>query len=585
MVASLTPVPPGGEQPTPVNILLVDDQPGRLLTYRAILEPLGERLVEAKSGMDALQRLMDEEFALILLDVNMPGMDGFETASMIHQHPRFEKTPIIFVTAVNVTDMDRLRGYKLGAVDYVMVPVIPEILRSKVVVLVELFRKRRELQRANRQLADANDALRLEKARELEKLNESLRQANEELGTRNRELHIEIGERSRAERQLIAADLRKDEFLATLAHELRNPLAPLQNAVNIRKLRRPEEADDPLQATMERQLSLLVRLIDDLLDVARITRDKLTLRPRHTTLQSVLQAAVETATPLVEAGGHELVLEVPEEPVQLLVDQERLAQLFANLLNNAAKYSEPGGRIEVVATAEGDEVDVCVRDRGIGLAPDQMDSIFDLGSQVDTAIERTRGGLGIGLTLVQKLVQMHGGRIRVRSPGLGQGAEFRVHLPRRMPGVVDDDPDRHDLPAAPAASPGAGPCRALVVDDNRDAADTLAMMLELLGHETRRLYDPHAVPAEVEAFAPDVVFLDVGMPGLSGYDLARLLRSQPGGDRLLLAAVTGWGQPEDRRRTREAGFDHHLVKPPELGAVRDICASVHQADGRKTAAS
>ncbi|HET8819657.1 MAG TPA: response regulator [Xanthomonadaceae bacterium] len=577
MVASLTPVPPGGDQPAPVNILLVDDQPGRLLTYRAILEPLGERLVEARSGMDALQRLMDEEFALILLDVNMPGMDGFETASMIHQHPRFEKTPIIFVTAVNVTDMDRLRGYKLGAVDYVMVPVIPEILRSKVVVLVELFRKRRELQRANRQLADANNALRLEKARELEKLNESLRQANEELGTRNRELHIEIGERSRAERQLIAADLRKDEFLATLAHELRNPLAPLQNAVNIRKLRRPEEADDPLQATMERQLSLLVRLIDDLLDVARITRDKLTLRPRHTTLEAVLQAAVETSSPLVESGHHALALHLPDAPVKMLVDQERLAQVFANLLNNAAKYSEPGGRIDVSATVDGDEVEVTVRDRGLGLAPEQMDSIFELGTQVDTAIERTRGGLGIGLTLVQRLVQMHGGRIRVRSAGLGQGSEFRVTLPRRMPGVVADD-DSGELPLPPAATGTAAPCRALVVDDNRDAADTLAMMLELLGHQTRRLYDPQAVPAEVEAFKPHVVFLDVGMPGLSGYDLARLLRSKPGGDQLLLAAVTGWGQPEDRRRTREAGFDHHLVKPPELASVRDICASVRHAD-------
>ena len=570
----MTPVPAGGEQPAPVNILLVDDQPGRLLTYRAILEPLGERLVEAKSGMDALQRLMDEEFALILLDVNMPGMDGFETASMIHQHPRFEKTPIIFVTAVNVTDMDRLRGYKLGAVDYVMVPVIPEILRSKVVVLVELFRKRRELQRANRQLADANNALRQEKARELEKLNESLREANEALGTRNRELHIEIGERSRAERQLIAADLRKDEFLATLAHELRNPLAPLQNAVNIRKLRRPEEADDPLQTTMERQLSLLVRLIDDLLDVARITRDKLTLRPRHTTLDAVLQAAVETSSPLVESGGHELALDLPAEPVKMLVDQERLAQVFANLLNNAAKYSDPGGRIDISAAVEGDAVEVTVRDRGLGLAPEQMDSIFELGSQVDTAIERTRGGLGIGLTLVQRLVQMHGGRIGVRSGGLGEGSEFHVHLPRRMPGVVSDDDGQ--LPMPPPAPADAAPCRALVVDDNRDAADTLAMMLELLGHETRRLYDPHAVPAEVEAFKPEVVFLDVGMPGLSGYDLARLLRSRPDGDRLLLAAVTGWGQPEDRQRTREAGFDHHLVKPPELGSVRDICASVQR---------
>lgn len=584
MAAPLTPLPPGAEQPAPVNILLVDDQPGRLLTYRAILEPLGERLVEARSGMEALQRLMDEEFALILLDVNMPGMDGFETASMIHQHPRFEKTPIIFVTAVNVTDMDRLRGYKLGAVDYVMVPVIPEILRSKVVVLVELFRKRRELQRANRQLADANDALRQEKARELEKLNESLRQANEELGTRNRELHIEIGERSRAERQLIAADLRKDEFLATLAHELRNPLAPLQNALNIRKMRRPEEAGDPLQATMERQLALLVRLIDDLLDVARITRDKLTLRPRRTTLEMVLQAAAETATPMVESGGHELVLSLPEEEVPLLVDHERLAQVFSNLVNNAAKYSERGGRIDIVASMDGDEFEVAVRDQGIGLASDQLEAIFDLGAQVDTAIERTRGGLGIGLTLVQRLVQMHGGRIRARSSGLGQGAEFLVRMPRRMPGVVadDDEPGARPLPPA-SARPGGAPCRALVVDDNHDAADTLAMMLELLGHETRRLYDPRAVPAEVADFSPQVVFLDVGMPGLSGYDLARLLRGGPGGDKLLLVAVTGWGQPEDRRRTRDAGFDHHLVKPPELASVRDICASVHCGDGMEAA--
>ena len=575
MVASLTPLPPGAPAPAPVNILLVDDQPGRLLTYRAILEPLGERLVEASSGMEALKCLMEEEFALILLDVNMPGMDGFETASMIHQHPRFERTPIIFVTAVNVTDMDRLQGYKLGAVDYVMVPVIPEIMRSKVVVLVELFRKRRELQLANERLAAANEMLQLEKARELEKLNASLQQANEDLATRNRELHIEIGERARAERQLIAADLRKDEFLATLAHELRNPLAPLQNALNIRRLSRPG-ADDPLQATMERQLSLLVRLIDDLLDVARITSGKLALRPGPTTLAAVLQAAVETATPLIEAGDHQLDLQLPPGPVPLLVDGERLSQVFANLLNNAAKYSDPGGRIELVASEADGEVRVRVRDSGIGLTTEQIANIFELFSQVDTAIERARGGLGIGLTLVQKLTEMHGGRVEVRSGGLGRGSEFSVCLPCRMPGAVNP-PAGHGPEASPAKAARGRPCRAMVVDDNHDSADTMAMMLELLGHEVRHLYDPHEAEAAAAEFAPDVVFLDVGMPGLSGYDLARVLRARPGGDQLLLVAVTGWGQPEDRRRTHEAGFDHHLVKPPELAAVREICARLPRA--------
>jgi len=575
VVASLTPLPPGAEPPAPVNILLVDDQPGRLLTYRAILEPLGERLVEAGSGMDALKRLMEEDFALILLDVNMPGMDGFETASMIHQHPRFERTPIIFVTAVNVTDMDRLKGYKLGAVDYVMVPVIPEILRSKVVVLVELFRKRRELQAANERLAAANEALQLEKARELERLNASLREANSELATRNRELQIEIGERARAERQLIAADLRKDEFLATLAHELRNPLAPLRNALHIRRLTRTDEADDRLQATMERQLGLLVRLIDDLLDVARITRGKLALRPRRTTLREVVEAGVETAMPVIENGAHTLDVRLPGEPVEMLVDDERLSQVFANLLNNAAKYSDTGGRIEVEAVVVDGEARVAVRDSGIGLTGEQIANIFELFSQVDTAIERARGGLGIGLTLVQQLTEMHGGRVEVHSEGLGRGSEFRVCLPLRLPGA--QEPDEEDGADARAPQPAARPCRALVVDDNRDSADTLAMMVELLGHEVRCLYDPHEVPAVVDEFAPDVVFLDVGMPGLSGYDLARVLRSADGGERLLLVAVTGWGQPEDRRRTRDAGFDRHLVKPADLAAIREICAAPDRA--------
>ncbi len=553
----------------PVNILLVDDQPGRLMTYRAILEPLGERLVEATSGMEALKRLMDDEYAVILLDVNMPGMDGFETASLIHQHPRFEKTPIIFVTAVNVTDMDRLRGYKLGAVDYVMVPVIPEILRTKVVVLAELFRKRRELQQAN-------IALQAEKSRELDKLNASLQQANQELETRNRELHDEVAERIRAEQRLLEADQRKDEFLATLAHELRNPLAPLLNALNLRRLAKPD-LQDPLQELMERQLALLVRLIDDLLDIARITRGKLELRRGTTTLQQVLESAVETAMPLVQQGGHQLQVRMPQTPVHLHADSMRLSQVFANLLNNAAKYSDAGGRIDLRADADADGIRVSVRDAGIGLSDEQALKIFELFTQADTAIERARGGLGIGLTLVRRLTEMHGGQVSVRSEGLGMGSEFVVQLPSDVSARADSAADTPPPPAPAQWSrmpvrPDGRRYRALVVDDNHDAADTLAMMLELLGLDVQCLYDPLEFEASFDAFQPDVLFLDVGMPGRSGYDVARALRSQSIGHDVLLVAVTGWGQPEDRRRSSEAGFDHHLVKPPELAAILSICA-------------
>jgi len=551
----------------PVKILLVDDQPSRLLTYRAILEPLGESLVEAQSGNEALQRLMDDEFAVILLDVNMPGMDGFETASMIHQHPRFEQTPIIFVTAVNVGDMDRLRGYKLGAVDYVSVPVIPEIMRTKVAVLIELYRKRRELQLANEQLAAANQSLRIEKARELEALNESLRVANAQLGYRNAELQGQVAEREIAQARLGELDRRKDEFLATLAHELRNPLAALRNALGIRRL---AGVDDALQATMDRQLDLLVRLIDDLLDVARISRGKLALRPAATTLQDVLQAAIENSSALLDCGDHALRLDLPDAILPLRADPHRLAQVFSNLLSNAVKYSESATPIVLTARSDAGGITVDVLDQGVGLSADQASHIFELFAQVDTSIERSRGGLGIGLTLVRQLVEMHGGTVTVGSAGLGKGSCFRVWLPAT---IVADTPAAADPPKVAAPGP-VQRRRALVLDDNRDAADTLAMMLELLGHDVQRLYDPHQAVAGVERFNPDIVFLDIGMPGISGYDVARALRETEHGATPVLVAVTGWGQPEDLRRTREAGFDHHLVKPPELDEIRRLCSNL-----------
>ncbi len=560
MAAPLTPDAGAAAGPSPVNILLVDDQPGRLLTYRAILEPLGERLVEASSGEQALKLLMEDEYAVILLDVNMPGLDGFETAHLIHQHPRFEKTPIIFVTAVNVTDMDRLRGYKLGAVDYVMVPVIPEILRSKVVVLAELYRKRRELR-------DANAALEAEKARELDRLNASLRDANAELAG--------LVDRLRD------ADRRKDEFLATLAHELRNPLAPLLNAVNVRRLSDATASADPLQGLMERQLALLVRMIDDLLDVARVTQGKLELRRTPTTLRAVLDSAIETTHPLLRHDRHELRIDLPEEPLVLDGDAARLSQVFANLLNNAAKYSDPGSPIEISARADGDAtIEVAVRDHGLGLDEAQVRSIFEMFVQAHTSADRAAGGLGIGLTLVRQLVGMHGGAVEARSAGPGKGSEFIVRLPRAAAGTVLPATSAPD--AAPAGQGTGGTVRgrrALVLDDNRDAADTLSMMLDLLGFQVRTIYDPALFEETFAAFPADAVFLDVGMPGRSGYDVAEALRAAPGGRDVLLVAVTGWGQPEDRRRTREAGFDRHLVKPPELAAIHVICREVERRHG------
>ena len=549
------------------GVLLVDDQPARLLTYRAILEPLGEDLHQASSGRDALRQLMLRDFAVILLDVNMPDIDGFETAAMIHEHPRFEKTPIIFVTAINVSELDRIRGYELGAVDYVTVPVIPEILRSKVAVMCELHRKRQELQRAYDELAVANEALRIEKSRELEALNESLRIANDTLAARNDELQRQVHERESVERQLLDLGRRKDEFLATLAHELRNPLAALSNAIHVLAL--SPDAGSTVRRTMERQTRLLVRLIDDLLDAARIGRGKLALKPVATRLDAVLDAAIETMAPLLAAGDRSLQLQQArgDDDLVLRADPERLSQVFSNLLSNAVKYSDAGAAITLATRRQPGWVEVSVADRGIGLTADQALRIFEPFHQVDAAVERSRGGLGIGLTLARQIVEMHGGELSAQSAGAGEGSCFTVRLP--LPATALPLPG--EVPP-PAPSPQA--CRALVIDDNRDSADTLAMLLQLFGHEVRCVYDPLQAAEIAAAFAPDVVFLDLGMPHMSGHEVARTLRGGKAGGALVLVAVTGWGQPEERQRTREAGFDHHLVKPVDLGVVSEICASL-----------
>src|ERR1700704_2016666 len=400
-----------------VNILLVDDQPARLLTYQSVLSELGQNLVCAHSGLEALDKLMREEFAVVLLDVSMPGMDGFEAARLIHEHPRFEKTPIIFVSGVHVTDLDHLKGYKVGAVDYVPIPVVPEILRSKVAVLVELYCKRRELRelnrslaQANERLAEANTTLQAEKTRELKDLNATLQRANAKLELANRSLQSEVAERARAEQALKEADRHKDEFLAMLAHELRNPLAPILNAVQLMRMK--PVADPQLnwsRDVIERQVSHLTRLVDDLLDVARITRGKINLSREPIELGTLIARAVEIVQPLIQERGHQFTSEIPDGTLTVDVDPLRLTQAFGNVLGNAAKYTERAGRISLSVCRRRSEVEIRVCDNGIGISADLLPRIFDLFTQVRS--DHSQSGLGIGLALVRRLLQMHGGTI------------------------------------------------------------------------------------------------------------------------------------------------------------------------------
>jgi len=662
------------------RILLVDDQPARLLSYEVILGDLPLTLVRANSGEEALHKLMGGEFAVILLDVNMPDMDGFETASLIHQHPRFEKTPIIFVTGVHVTDLDELRGYKLGAVDYVYIPVVPEILRSKVTVLVELYNHRRELQHLNQSLArtnikleQANSLLRDEKTRELQALNATLAQANGELAATNLTLQAESQERGLAEERMrfladtipsivwtcapdglvtyanrnwheyygrpvsgaiptsltrlllhpdeadgvselvqrsLAAgekfefearhlggdgeyawfitravpwcdatgrvaswfgittnineqkemmerlrdsDRRKDEFLAILGHELRNPLAPIRNAVEVMHLvGLPPGPLQTMRDMIDRQVTQLTRLVDDLLDVSRITRGKIELKREELTLTDVLARAIEVSRPLIDSRELELELKLPPVPMPIVGDVTRLAQIFGNLVNNAAKYSPPQSPVEIEAAALDGEALVIVRDRGVGIPPDMLDRIFQPFTQVEATRGYAQGGLGIGLALVRQLLELHGGRVEACSAGLGQGSEFRVHLPLRAP-----QPARE----APAPSP-AEPVRArriLIADDNADAAASLAAMLRLQGHEVHIAVDGVEAIELTGRLRPQVVLLDLGMPRMDGYEAASRLRAAWGPD-LMLIALTGWSRDETGRPSLH-DFDAHRVKP------------------------
>ena len=367
------------------------------------------------------------------------------------------------------------------------------------------------------------------------------------------------------EREL--ADQRKDQFLATLAHELRNPLAPLRNSLAILRLANAGAAESPICEMMERQVNHMVRLVDDLMEVSRITRGKIELRKENIDLGAVISAAIETSRPLIDAAKHDLQVALPEEPLFLDADAVRLAQVFANLLNNAAKYTDPGGKIRIEASQQDGFAVVCVSDTGIGIPRDSLNKVFDMFAQVDSRDSRAQSGLGIGLTLVRSLVEMHGGTVTAQSEGRGKGCRLAVRLP-----ISAVERRSRTAPSLPAKE--VDPLqRILVVDDNRDGADSLGALLQMLGGDVKVVYDGKSALETFVAFHPDVVVLDLGMPEMDGYEVARRIRER-GKNGSTLIALTGWGQEKDRNLTQAAGFDHHFIKPVDLEAMRAVLASL-----------
>ena len=374
----------------------------------------------------------------------------------------------------------------------------------------------------------------------------------------------ELKSRERAEATLMEIDRRKDEFLATLAHELRNPLAPIRQASAISKAAAAtEEQKRWSHHVIDRQVHNMALLLDDLLDISRVTRGKLELRPQMTDLRSIIEVAIETARPMIEAKRHALKLEIPDEPASFAADPLRLAQVLSNLLTNAAKYTDPEGEIRLCAICSADTVTFSVTDNGIGIPPDALEDVFAMFSQVKSAQDRTEGGLGIGLALAKGLTHLHGGTLEVRSEGAGRGSEFIVKLPRR---ILHSAPEK---PALVASKPSARR-RVLIADDNRDAADSLAMLLRIDGHDVTVVHDGRQALATIESYRPEFAVLDIGMPELNGYDVAREVRLGPLGTSITLIALTGWGQASDKARAAAAGFNHHFTKPLEPEALSQM---------------
>jgi signal transduction histidine kinase len=517
------------------NVLLVDDQPAKLLTYRAILEGIGANLISAHSAREALDCLLRNDCAVVIVDVCMPELDGFELAQMVREHPRFTRTAIIFVSGVALGELDRLRGYECGAVDYLPVPIVPEILRAKVTAFVELHRKTHELERLNQ------------------------------------ELESRVAERTQ---QLEEANRRKDEFLAVLAHELRNPLAAIRTAAElVGRAGTSTQTLDQASAVIGRQVTHLGRLVNDLVDVSRITRGLIELQRERLKVSTIVFHALETSQPLISERGHMLSISPIDDELEVMGDLSRLTQVVANILHNAAKFTPKGGLIQLHVERDGDAVALGIVDNGDGISEEVLPQIFELFSQTERRLDRASTGLGVGLALVRRLVDMHGGDVLVASDGPGRGTRVTVRLP-----LLEPLPSADTASTVPIAASGTPARRILVVDDNVDAADALAMLLRLSGHDAITAFDGVEALGRAAEFRPDIVLLDIGMPRLDGYGTARAMRAEPWGRDLTLVALTGWGQPKDRDRTVEAGFNAHLVKPV---ATEDLLEVIRAQTARR----
>jgi signal transduction histidine kinase len=521
-----------------IKILLVDDEPRNLDALEAILDDPGYQLLRADDADKALRLLLSNDVAAIVLDIKMPVVSGFELAELIKGTKKFRQIPIVFLTAHLLDEHDVLTGYGAGAVDYLTKPVSPRILRHKVAVFAELFRKTR-----------------------------ALAELNEHLETRVQERTAEL---EKSEGALRAASKQKDLFLATLSHELRNPLAPLRVGLDILLHESEEAIVARTLGAMNRQLDHMVRLVDDLLDVSRIAGGKLEMRREHVELSLVIERAMEMAAPWLTQRNQSVTVDAAG-PVPAFVDATRIAQIIGNLLNNASKHSPSGARVQIELACDGTTATIRVIDDGVGIPSDQLPRVFGMFTKLESAAHLPNDGLGIGLALSRKLAELHGGTLTVASAGEGKGATFTLSVPTGDTQSVVESPDER-----PATSPApAGALSIVLVEDHADSADVMSDWLEALGHEVRvARTGPEGVEVTLQTRA-DVVLCDIGLPGMDGVDVCRrIVLGMP--EPPVMVALSGWGTERDRQRTVEAGFHHHLVKPIKLDELRSILRSVGQ---------